>query len=158
MNTDKNTVIGFILLAILLFVYFWYTNKQNLEWQTIRQKQEDSVRQVQARLRKVTDVAFASKDSLRRDSAAKISAAGSFTSAALGQESLEVLENEFLKVTLTSKGAQVKQVALKKYTTAKGKPVILGENNSLSYTINTSQNPADKLSRTNLPSKRMHIR
>ena len=140
MNTDKNTVIGFILLGILFFVYFWYTNKQNVEWQAIRQKQEDSVRQAQARLRKVTDVAFASKDSLRRDSAARISAAGSFTTAALGQEALVVLENEFLKVTLTSKGAQVKQVELKKYTTAKGKPVILGENNSLSYSINTSQN------------------
>jgi len=140
MNTDKNTVIGFILLAILFFVYFWYTNKQNVEWQTIRQKQEDSVRQAQARLRKTTDVAFASKDSLRRDSAAKISAAGSFTTAALGQESLVVLENEFVKVTLTSKGAQVKQVALKKYNTAQGKPVILGENNGFSYAINTSQN------------------
>ncbi len=140
MNTDKNTVIGFILLGILFFVYFWYTNKQNGEWQAIRQKQEDSVRQAQARLRKTTDVAFASKDSLRRDSAAKISAAGSFTSAALGQESLVVLENEFVKVTLSSKGAQVKQVELKKYATAKGKPVILGENNGFSYSINTSQN------------------
>jgi len=140
MNTDKNTVIGFILLGILFFVYFWYTNKQNVEWQAIRQKQEDSVRQAQARLRKTTDVAFATKDSLRRDSAAKISAAGSFTNAALGQESLVVLENEFVKVTLTSKGAQIKQVELKKYTTAKGKPVILGENNGFSYAINTSQN------------------
>jgi len=140
MNTDKNTVIGFILLAILFFVYFWYTNKQSAEWQVIRQKQEDSVRQAQARLRKTTDVAFASRDSLRRDSAEKISAAGSFTSAALGQESLVVLENEFVKVTLSSKGAQIKQVELKKYKTAKGKPVILGENNGFSYTINTSQN------------------
>jgi YidC/Oxa1 family membrane protein insertase len=140
MNTDKNTVIGFILLAILFFVYFWYTNKQSAEWQIIRQKQEDSVRQAQARLRKTTDVAFASRDSLRRDSAEKISAAGSFTSAALGQESLVVLENEFVKVTLSSKGAQIKQVELKKYKTAKGKPVILGENNGFSYSINTSQN------------------
>ena len=140
MNTDKNTVIGFILLAILFFVYFWYTNKQSAEWQVIRQKQEDSVRQAQARLRKTTDIAFASRDSLRRDSAEKISAAGSFTSAALGQESLVVLENEFVKVTLSSKGAQIKQVELKKYKTAKGKPVILGENNGFSYTINTSQN------------------
>jgi len=140
MKTDKNTVIGFILLGILFFVYFWYTNKQNVEWQAIRQKQEDSVRRAQARLRIASDTVFARKDSLRRDSVSRVAAAGNFSSAALGQESLVILENDVVKVTITNKGAQVKQVELKKYTTAQGKPVILGEHNQFSYAINTTQN------------------
>jgi len=137
MNTDKNTVIGFVLLGILFFVYFWYTNKQNAEWQAIRQKQEDSVKMVQARARMTADTAKASRDSLQRDSAARISAAGGFTGAALGNESLVVLENDVMKVTLSSKGAQVKQVELKKYTTSKGGVLVLGENNHINYSINT---------------------
>ena len=140
MNTDKNTVIGFVLLGILFFVYFWYTNKQNAEWQAIRQKQEDSVKMVQARARLATDTARASRDSIQRDSVARIAAAGGFAAAALGSETLVVLENEVMKVTLSSKGAQVKQVELKKYTTSKGGTLVLGENNHINYTINTGNN------------------
>ena len=47
MKTDKNTVIGFVLLGILFFAYFWYSTKQQNELQAIKQKQEDSIRRVQ---------------------------------------------------------------------------------------------------------------
>jgi YidC/Oxa1 family membrane protein insertase len=48
MKTDKNTVIGFVLLGVLFFVYFWYSNKQSSELQAAKQRQEDSVRRVNA--------------------------------------------------------------------------------------------------------------
>jgi YidC/Oxa1 family membrane protein insertase len=28
MKSDKNSLIGFVLLGILFFSYFWYTNQQ----------------------------------------------------------------------------------------------------------------------------------
>jgi YidC/Oxa1 family membrane protein insertase len=44
MKTDKNTVIGFVLLAGLFFTYFWYTNKQQTEAQAYKQRYDDSVK------------------------------------------------------------------------------------------------------------------
>jgi YidC/Oxa1 family membrane protein insertase len=43
MKTDKNTVIGFILLAVLFFAYFWYTDKQQKEMQAYKKHIDDSV-------------------------------------------------------------------------------------------------------------------
>jgi len=76
MKTDKNTVVGFVLLGILFFAYFWYSNKQQSELLVIKQKQEDSIRRVNAANIKPQDVALARIDSLKRDSASRVSAAG----------------------------------------------------------------------------------
>ena len=43
MNNDKNTIIGFVLLAGLFFAYFWYTNKQQNEYNAYKKRFDDSV-------------------------------------------------------------------------------------------------------------------
>ncbi len=48
MNTDKNTIIGFVLLAGLFFMYFWYTNKQQTDLATYKKHFDDSVAMVKA--------------------------------------------------------------------------------------------------------------
>ena len=48
MKTDKNTVIGFVLLAVLFFVYFWYTSKQQNEIAAYKKRFDDSVAMVKA--------------------------------------------------------------------------------------------------------------
>jgi YidC/Oxa1 family membrane protein insertase len=141
MKTDKNTVIGFVLLGLLFFTYFWYSNKQQGELLAVKQKQEDSIRRVAAANIKPADTLAARVDSLRRDSSMRVSAAGDFTTAAIGTEQLVTLENKVMKVTFTSKGAQVKSVELKNYTSsATKKPVVLSQNNQLGYNVNTSAN------------------
>ncbi len=141
MKTDKNTVVGFVLLGLLFFLYFWYSNKQQNELQVFKQKQEDSIKRVNAANIKPADTIAARVDSLRRDSATRISAAGDFTSAAIGTEQRVTLENSLMKVTFTNKGAQVRSVELKNYKSAvDGKHVILSEHNQLGYNINTSAN------------------
>ncbi|MEN9686672.1 MAG: hypothetical protein RLZZ28_2458 [Bacteroidota bacterium] len=141
MKTDKNTVIGFVLLGLLFFLYFWYSNKQQNELLVIKQKQEDSVRRLTVANSKPSDTIAAKVDSLKRDSVSRVSAAGNFTSAALGAEQLVTLENSVMKVTFTNKGAQVKTILLKKYNAAvTGKEVSLAQNNQLGYTINTAAN------------------
>jgi YidC/Oxa1 family membrane protein insertase len=142
MKTDKNTVIGFVLLGVLFFVYFWYNNKQQGELATIRQKQEDSIKKVTAANLKPMDTVLARLDSLKRDSATRLSAAGDFTTAAIGTEQLVTVSNKMMTVIFSNKGAQVKRVELKNYKTADGKNVILAENNQLGYNINTSANQA----------------
>ena len=48
MNTDKNTVIGFILLAGLFFTFFWYNNKQQAELQAYNKHIKDSTEMVKS--------------------------------------------------------------------------------------------------------------
>ena len=142
MKTDKNTVIGFVLLGILFFVYFWYNNKQQGELTAIRQKQEDSIKRFTVANTKPQDTILARLDSLKRDSATRLSAAGDFNTAAIGSEQLVVVKNSVMTVTFTNKGAQVKSVELTNYKTPAGKNVVLIENNEIGYNINTSANQA----------------
>lgn len=113
-----------------------------MEWQAIQQKQQDSVRKAQAKLRIPADATLARLDSLRRDSASRIAVAGTFAANALATEQEVVLENDLVKVFLSNKGARVSRVELKKYKTSQGKTVVLGEQSSIGYSINTAPNVA----------------
>ncbi len=140
MKTDKNTVIGFILLGVLFFLFFWYNSKQQATLVEAKKKQEDSLARVAASRIKPQDTVLARLDSLRRDSVSRVSAAGDFTTAAIGTEQLVTVENEVVKVTFTNKGAQVKSVELKHYKSSDGKPVILASQNAIGYGVNTAAN------------------
>ncbi len=145
MKTDKNTVIGFVLLGLLFFLYFWYSNKQQNELLVVKQRQEDSLRRVSAANIKPQDTVTARIDSLKRDSAVRVSTAGDFTTAANGTEQLLSVENKVMKITFTSKGARIKSVELKNYKSAvNGKPVILSEKDQLGYSVNTSANQSSQ--------------
>lgn len=137
---DKNTVIGFVLLGVLFFVYFWYNNKQQQELKAYQQKQADSIRIADAANRKPIDTVAARVDSLRRDSSVRLSAAGDFTTAGIGNEQLVTIQNKVMKITFTNKGAQVRAVELTNYPTSTGQKVILASNNQIGYNINTAAN------------------
>lgn len=141
MKTDKNTVVGFVLLGLLFFIYFWYSNKTQNELVAFKQKQEDSIRRVNAANIKPADTLAARLDSLKRDSVTRLTTAGDFTTAALGTEQLVVLENKVMKVTFSSKGGEVKSVQLKKYKSARdSSQVVLANSSQLGYSVNTSAN------------------
>lgn len=140
MKTDKNTVIGFVLLGILFFLYFWYSNKQQSAILEMKKKQEDSLAVVNAAKRPVIDSATMQLDSLKRDSASRAALAGDFTSAAIGTESLVSVENKLMKITFSNKGGQVKSVELRNYKKPDSSAVILSDKANLGYTINTGAN------------------
>lgn len=140
MKTDKNTVIGFVLLGVLFFLYFWYSTKQQSAILEAKKKQEDSLARVNAVKRPVVDSATMQLDSLKRDSASRTALAGDFTTAAIGAESLVSVENKLMKVTFTNKGGQVKSVELKNYKKPDSSAVMLSDKANLGYTINTGAN------------------
>ncbi|BAV08606.1 protein translocase subunit yidC [Filimonas lacunae] len=142
MKTDKNTIIGFVLLGALFFVFFWFTNRQQKVAMAEQQRIKDSIELVEKSKIIPVDPAVAKADSLRVDSLNKLNISGDFAGAANGTEQLTVVENEVMKVTFTNKGGQVKQVQLKNYTSYDKKPVVLGgaTGDELTYTINTAQN------------------
>jgi len=143
MNLDKNTVIGFVLLGILFFLFFWYSNKQQDAYMQIQKRAKDSIDRVNALRAIPADTIAARKDSLFRDSTSKLTVAGNFATAAIGTEQLLVVENEVMKVTFTNKGGRVKYVQLKNYKSFDSTLVQIGnEKDFLSYSINTGANVA----------------
>ena len=142
---DKNTIVGMILLGILFFVFFWYTNKQQQAAMEFQKHKEDSIAKLNAAKIKPTDVAAAKVDSLKRDSANKVSAAGNFNTAAVGTEKLDTVETDVLKILFTNKGGKIKSVWLKKYHSFDSSLVKLGnEGDVLAYSINTSNTSSAK--------------
>ena len=103
MNFDRNTVIGFVILALLFFGYFWttsreqdYARKQKMAKQEIENARRDSI----AKLRKPIE------DSLNRitDSVIKVKNTSAFHEVADTVEKTFSAENDLFKVTFTNKG------------------------------------------------------
>jgi YidC/Oxa1 family membrane protein insertase len=142
MNTDKNTIIGFVLLGILFFGFFWYNNKMAQASIEIEKRAKDSIARVEEA--KITPEmrAKAIQDSIRRDSVDQITKVGGF-SKALGNEKLDTVENEVMKIVFSNKGGRIKYVHLKNYKSFDSSLVKLGsEKDELGYKINTGNNVA----------------
>ena len=116
---DRNTVIGFVLLAVLLFLYLFLSTKSSQELQMQKKRQQDSL----ALVTKTRDSIAFSKDTT--SGIVAVDTTG-LRNVGVGSEQVSVVENEVIKVNFTNKGGQIKSVELKKYKSADGKPVILG--------------------------------
>lgn len=140
MGMDKNTVIGFVLIGILLIGMFIINSRSNQAFLTEKKRIEDSI----AATKPKVDSVAALKDSLVTDSIRKVSVQlpASFISDTSKQELFDTLENNLIKVVFTNKGGQPKSVQLKNFKTFDGQPIYLvkGGFNKLSYTINGGHN------------------
>ncbi|MEO8711997.1 MAG: membrane protein insertase YidC, partial [Parafilimonas sp.] len=139
---DKNTVIGIVLLAILFFVFFWYTNKEQTAYTETQQHIADSLHRDS--MTKITpqQKAAAKLDSLHTDSLAEIKKAGNFKQTVNIPEQLVTVENNLIKIVFTSKGGRVKSVELKNYNSQTGGKVVLGgsDKDGIGYNLNTGEN------------------
>jgi len=139
MNFDRNTIIGFGLLAVLFFFYFYYNNLQQGEHQKQQAKQDSIANALKPKL----DTAVMRRDSIRADSQRQATSAGMFLQAAQGTEQLVMVENEVFRIAFTNKGGQPKYVELKKFKNAlDSQHVRLAgtDFNRISYAINTAAN------------------
>ena len=141
-SMDRNTVIGFVLLAVLLFLYLFLSTKSSQELQLQKKRQQDSLALVQLR----TDSIAKANDTTTATVAAPDTTG--LKNASVGTEQLSVIENDVLKITFTNRGGQVKSVELKRYTSANGKPVVLNGTSydKISYSINVAPNQAAQVS------------
>ena len=139
MNFDRNTVIGFVLLALLFFGYFYILNTEQSE---VRQRQareqfvRDSLAAAQA---PALDTQKLARDAQRADSMERLAQAGSFTPATDSTDQFYTLENKQIKVLFTTRGGQIKQVELKGYRGVDSQSVKLGSGpkNGLGYPVKT---------------------
>ena len=125
MKLDKNTIIGYVLLAILFFAFFWYNNQQQQESLRIQKINTDSTLRIEtAKLKENQSIIQAKAEDRVKSVQDSI------------KEDISTLENDVVKIYLSNKGGQVKQVVLKKYFNYKDKqPVILGADNQFNYSF-----------------------
>ncbi len=133
---DRNTIIGFVLLGLLLFVYLFTSTRNNHELEAARKRQTDSLAIVQHRQEAL--------DSTRRIRAvSKDTATSGWGHAVDGTEKLITVETDLLKVVFSTQGGQPKEVILKKFKSADSTPVRLIDatpRNRFNYAVNTGAN------------------
>lgn len=141
MNFDRNTIIGFAVLAVLFFFYFYYNNLQQGQYQKEKARQDSIANALKPKVK--VDTAALRLDSLRADSQRHVTSAGRFVNAASGAEQLVYVENKVFKIGFTNKGGQPKYVELKQFKNAlDSQQVKLAgtDFNRISYAINTASN------------------
>lgn len=138
MNFDKNSVIGFVLLAGLFLGYFYFTRVGQLELEAKQKQIRDSLAALQPDIK---DTALAA---VGGDTAVVVpqGTPGSFVQEGKIQEEITVLENELVRISFSSKGARPVAVELKNYVSADSQQVklISGNFNQFSYLVNTGVN------------------
>ena len=129
---DKNTILGFVLIAAIL-IGFSVLNRPSEEEIARQKAYNDSislVRQQQETSIQPQDLQNVTADQLVdiSDSAAVekfVNAHGDFKSAVFGEEQYFVLENDLVEITLSNKGGKVVSARLKHYLSQDSLPVEL---------------------------------
>lgn len=115
---DKNTIIGFVLIAAVLIGFSWYTQPSAEE--VAQQRMQDSITAV-AQKNAAAQQGMAEK--ARRDAAAaqaKADTTAAFYSAMTGTAKDVVLKNSKLELTLSTKGGTVGKAVIKDFKDRNG--------------------------------------
>jgi YidC/Oxa1 family membrane protein insertase len=150
---DKNTIIGFILIGLVLFVFSWLNRPDPAQVEAQRRYQEyqDSLARAE-QLLKQPDALHTTQtptlspladlpDSVREEQLRQ--AYGPFARATEGEEEFITLENEKIEVRISSKGGSLHSARLKEYVTFDREPLVLfdgREESSLNLTLVTAAN------------------
>ena len=149
---DKNTIIGFVLIA-LIFLGFMQLTKRSDKEIAVEKRYNDSIalaQQIKIDVVGKTANGNLSKDSLLSNdtvsSANNLDAFGDFSISSKGIEKFYTIENELVKITLSSKGGRIYSVQLKKYLKRDSlniaHPLILfnDKESNMSFTFVTNNN------------------
>ena len=115
---DKNTLVGFLLIIAIFIGFYWYT-KPTSDQMDKRKAYSDSIYQSQVKNIQEGGLTQAKDTTATTDTvASKVADTyGAFASFSTGEENFVVLENEKIKVKLTTKGGRIYSVELKEYKT-----------------------------------------
>ena len=148
---DKNTILGFLLIALII-IGFSLWNRPSEEEIARQRHYNDSIALVQqARMeteKARREAAALSEMQLQKEVTeeelqAKMSDAfGAFGVSAVGNDEFFTLENENIRVVLSSKGGRVYSAELKNYRTHDSLPLFLfdGDESIMNFTLLTNNN------------------
>ena len=146
---DKNTLLGFLLIGIVLFAFSWL-NKPTPEQLEAQRRYQDSIAQIELTKqldmqkedsKSIADNSFDNLPDSVREARLK-SNFGVFADAMTGTDDVTVLENSLIELHVSNKGGRISYARLKDYTTYDNKPLILfeGKDASLDFTLVTATN------------------
>jgi len=140
---DKNTIIGFILI-ILVLIGFTLLNRPSKEQVEAQRRYQDSIANIQQSQKTEEQQAViqqaeetkgteTTSDSLGQTNlAAKF---GDFAEVARGTEAFVTLENDFMILKISTKGGGIVSAQLKKYTDYKKNPLILFQDSDARFSL-----------------------
>jgi YidC/Oxa1 family membrane protein insertase len=166
---DKNTITGLLLIGLILVGYSLWMQPSEAELEASR-KQQDSVETVQASkaaeqienqnavvssIDSTSSLSMAtdSVEQALRDSLARIEKKrqfGSLAQATEGKVEFHTIENDFVKLTLSNKGAAPIQAELKKYVTFDSLPLYLFDKETSEFKFNFWLNKTQEVSSSDL--------
>jgi len=147
---NKNTIIGLLLIfgIFLAYSYLMTPSKKEMESQKrkydsiafVQKQQRDIVIAAQARQnaieqagKKMTAISGNPSDSIKAVHEVLKGQLGIFAGSASGVKESYTLENDVLKLRISSKGGKIEFVELKKYKAWDGQPLILMDDDSLHF-------------------------
>lgn len=143
MNFDRNTVIGYLILAVLFFALFYSINQNQLADNKSKARERFIADSIANANRPKVDPTVLRADTLRADSLNRLASAGYFSTAVSGEPKVITLSNALMTVSFTTKGGQVAEVKLSGFDQHKDTAKVVmakGLYNQLSYEIKTGSN------------------
>ncbi len=144
---DKNSILGLSIIGLIIIAYSIYTQPSAEEVHALKHKQ-DSIALVEARVNAAHAASQAPSTTSTFDSTTVVSDSvksileeekyGVFSQASQGTEQFITLENNKIKVTISSKGGKIKSVQLKDYKTWDGQPLFLMNNDANIFNLSLS--------------------
>lgn len=120
---DKNTITGFILLALLTVGYVFYSSQQQTQLEKEKTVLEVTSKDINS------DTAQLVVDSTEIKATQLVESFGNHSSLANGESQLLTLETDVATYTFDTKGGVLKSVELKDYKTFDKKPLVLFDDN-----------------------------
>lgn len=146
---SKTNIIGLVVIMALLIGYSLYMTPSKEEMKEARRKADSIVKlqqadsmvqamQVQARKAVQDSINRLPKDSIAKPDSEKL---GLFASAARGDSNYYILENELLRLKISSKGGYVYSAELKEFKTHDTLPLIIyrGDSTLFGFEFNTEE-------------------
>ena len=140
---DKNTIIGFLLIGVVLVVFTWL-NRPTPEQIEAQRRMQDSIARVEYakqldEQKKLNQEIEAEAELANLPDSVRMArlqnSFGVFAQAMTGEDGFTVLENDLLEVHLSNKGGRVSYVRLKEYDNYKGEPLVLFNENDSKFDL-----------------------
>ncbi|MDL2244267.1 membrane protein insertase YidC [Parabacteroides sp. OttesenSCG-928-J18] len=146
---DKNTILGFILIGLVLFVFSWL-NRPTPEQIEAQRRYQDSIAKIEylqqvemekeAVAKEADPISAEASDSLQQ--VRLQNNFGIFANALSGTEGFATLENDKVEIRLSNKGGHVAYARLKEYDNYNGDPLVLFDKDEVTFdfTLITASN------------------
>ena len=125
MNDKRSSIIGFALIGIILLMFSWYNTKQAEKRQAEAVRVQDSLAAVTALQQEAAAEDTATPAEISAEEEAEAYPEGWLAEASHAAAETYTLENDLVRIDISSKGAQPREVLIKNYYTYDSSALVL---------------------------------